>query len=126
MGLAAALAGLLLSSTLTLWAAMAAGRAATGDVRFGWLAVELVTLIAALVASALASVLTAGPPVNALAFLGLFFVWSAIGYGMAGILVYVEYARRGRRDNFRTDLRGSLWIGRGGVGRPFGGKPRPR
>jgi hypothetical protein len=85
-----------------------------------------VTLIAALVASAFASVATAGPPVNALAFLGLFLVWSAIGYGSAGILVYVEYARRGRRDNFRTDLRGSLWIGRGGVGRPFGGKPRPR
>jgi hypothetical protein len=126
MGLAAALAMLLVSSTVTLWAAMSAGRATTGEVRYGWLAVELVTFFAALAASAGASVAIANPNVDALGFFGLYVVWTVVGFGVAGILIYLEYARRGRRDSFGSDLRGSLWLGRGGVTRPFGGRPRPR
>ncbi len=126
MGLAAALATLLVSSTVTLWAAMSAGRATTGEVRYGWLAVEFVTFFAALAASAGASVAIANPNVDALGFFGLDVVWTVVGFGIAGILIYLEYARRGRRDSFGSDLRGSLWLGRGGFSRPFGGRPRPR
>jgi hypothetical protein len=126
MGLAAALATLLVSSTVTLWAAMSAGRATTGEVRYGWLAIEFVTFFAALAASAGASVAIANPNVDALGFFGLDVVWTVVGFGIAGILIYLEYARRGRRDSFGSDLRGSLWLGRGGFSRPFGGRPRPR
>jgi len=137
MGLAAALATLLVSSTVTLWAAMSAGRATTGEVRYGWLAVEFVTFFAALAASAGASAAIANPNmslvqllslrhVDALGFFVLDIVWTVVGFGVAGILTYLEYARRGRRDSFGSDLRGSLWLGRGGFSMPFGGRPRPR
>jgi hypothetical protein len=137
MGLAAALATLLVSSTVTLWAAMSAGRATTRSVRYGWLAVELVTLMAALAASASASAASANPNMSvvqllslrhldALGFFGFYVVWTVVGFGVAGILIYLEYARRGRRDSFGGDLRGSLWFGYGGISRPFGGRPRPR
>jgi hypothetical protein len=126
MGLAAGIATLLVSSTLTLWAAMSAGRATTGEVRYGWLAVELVTLMTALGASAFASNAIASPNVNALGFVGLSAIWTVVGFGIAGILISLEYTRRGRRHSFGSDLRGSLWFGYGGINRPFGGRPRPR
>jgi len=123
MGFAVSLAVVLASCTMTLWEAMSAGRAETKEIRFGWLAAEFVTFIFALGAAAFASIAIASPSVNALAFVVLFIVWTAVGFSVAGLLVYLEYARRGRRDSFGPDLRGSLWVGRFGIDRPFGGRP---
>ncbi|SRR6266849_4582066 len=125
MGFAALLVFLLLSSVGMLWSAMAAGRASEMPTRAARLVVEGITLLSALGASAGVAVAVNGPHPDALAFFVPFFVSAALGFVLAGVLTYFAYRVLGRRGDFGEDLRGSLWVGYGGVTQPFGGRRRP-
>jgi hypothetical protein len=45
---------------------------------------------------------------------------------LALVVTYVEYGARGLHARFRSDLGGSLWVGRTGLVRLGGGGRRPR
>jgi hypothetical protein len=125
MGFVALLVFLLLSSVGMFWAAMAAGRAPNMPTRVARLVLQVITMLSALGASAGVAVALNGPHPDALAFFVPFFVSAALGFVLAGALMYVIYAVLGRRDDFGEDLRGSLWVGYGGATRSFGGRRRP-
>lgn len=82
-------------------------------------------MLSALGASAGVAGALNGPHPDALAFFVTYLVSVAFGFVLAGALIYVAYAVLGRRGDFGVDLRGSLWVGRGGAARPFGGRRRP-
>lgn len=82
-------------------------------------------MLSALVASAGVAVAVTGPHPDGLAFFIVFLISAALGFVLAGALIYVTYALRDRRGDFGEDIRGSLWVGRTGATRPFGGRRRP-
>jgi hypothetical protein len=125
MGFAALLVFLLLSSLGMFWSAIAAGRAREMSTRVARLVLQGITMLSALGASAGVAVAVTGPHPDGLAFFVLFLISVALGFVLAGALTYVTYAVRGRRGDFGEDLRGSLWVGRTGATRPFGGRRRP-
>jgi hypothetical protein len=104
---------LVAACNLALLSAMAAGRAASRWGQGLLLAAEFVLLAAAMVLGILVG-WTAGITnywVDALALLVSFASAMAIGSALS----YMEYTLLGARQNFRRDLRRSIWIGRGGT-----------
>jgi hypothetical protein len=51
--------------------------------------------------------------VGALVFVGAFIV----GFVLSVLLAFLEYAALGRSSSFVTDVRGSIWLSRGGISR---------
>jgi len=97
---------------LSLLSAMAAGRAESGSA--GWalgLFAQLLTLVIALAVS-LAEF--GNRPSGTFIFS---FGAVILGFLLAVILSFVEYAAFGRGSRFRADLSRSLWLGRYGIGR---------
>jgi hypothetical protein len=102
----------LVACNLSLLSAMAAGRAESGSA--GWalgLFAQLGTLAFAL---AISFATFGNRPSGTIIFS---FGTVILGFLIAILLAFVEYAAFGRRSSFRADLRGSLWLGRFGIGR---------
>ncbi|MHB8588979.1 MAG: hypothetical protein ACYDA0_09025 [Candidatus Dormibacteraceae bacterium] len=112
------LAVLLASCNVCVLAAIAAGRALTGWTRARWLIAEFVMYV--LVFWASAHVLDAPAGI-------LIVVTLIVGFLIAVLLVFVEYAVVGLRSRFGADFRSSLWLGRFAdpfcVGAPYPPKP---
>ena len=103
MSVALPVAVLLLSCNFCVLTARAAGRALTGSNRAQWLIAEFVTYLVVF----WASVHVVDPRS------GIFIVIALIlGFLIAVLLVFLEYAIVMRRSRFGADLRGSLWLGR--------------
>jgi hypothetical protein len=100
---------------LTLLSAIAAGRLESGWNQRLFLAAEVALLLVALLTvGVLAWVmgLDDRPSIGLLLVLAL-----AVAMPLAGLLTYFEYLFAGHRQSFGTDLRRSMWLGRGGPGR---------
>lgn len=96
----------------TLLLAMAAGRSRGGWPQTLLLAIEFLLLMAAIVVAILLVIATGIQGKLALGMLAI--IGLAAGMVMGGLLTYFEYRLAGRGQSFRTDLRRSMWVGRGG------------
>src|SRR5579859_1329996 len=116
---------LLATCTITLWSAITAGRARTRSTRFTWSVAQAVSFFAALTVSTFAAFVPTHPSDSRMVVIGWWIALAIVGFGGSAILVYGLYCFRGGRSTFGTDLRDSLWIGRSGISRLGGGRPRP-
>ena len=116
---------LLPACTVTLWSAIAAGRAQSRSSRYTWVAVQAASFFVAVMASVFGAFAPTNPNVGRLVVVAWWIGLATGGFGGAGAFVYLLYALRGRRSAFGADLRESLWMGRTGISRLGGGRPRP-
>jgi len=94
---------------------MAAGRAETGSGSWAlWLFIEIVMLGAA--AGEAGRITRASGNRDSKSVVG-FILALILGFGLAVVLVFLEYSAAGVRRRFRADLRGSLWPTRTGINR---------
>jgi hypothetical protein len=97
---------LVLSCSVCLRLAIAAGRAESGSWTWGLCLFSEILLIGGSVAAAGWVVLTIGEPYSS----GIGFVVTLIlGFVLALVLVSLEYVATRRKDRLAADLRGSLW-----------------
>lgn len=104
---------------------MAAGRATTGTERFILAAAEFVAFVFAVGASGYLAIGLTGNQTSG----GFWVAWLValiLSIPLALVLTYLEYIAFGLRARFRTDLGGSLWVGRTGLVGFGGGGRRPR
>ena len=99
---------------LCLLSAMSAGRAESGS--WTW-ALSLFAEILTLTGAALASLFTFSSQGQTVYTFILFVGSLAVGFLVSGGLAFLEYAAFGRRSQFRSDLRNSLWISKTGTSR---------
>jgi hypothetical protein len=105
--------GLVLVWNLTLLTAMTAGRLDGGWRQSLLLAAEFLLLALAFVVACVVPYTAGVEDARIVALLLVIVLPAALLLGIA--LSFVEYSVLGRRFGFRTDLRRSLWIGKGGT-----------
>jgi hypothetical protein len=117
---------LAVSCNATVLAAIAAGRVKTGTSRFMLATAELAAMIFAVGASFYVAIGLTGTQSSG-GLVGFWLVTMVVSIPLAILLTYVEYIAFGLSSRFRTDLGASLWVGRyGGLRRFGGGGRRPR